>query len=399
MNIQTARKRILASAEEIMAGSGMNAKISHIAARAGVSDSVLYHYFKNKEDLLFSIAEERLRDLRDAMEEQLLGLSDPLSRLRKLFFFRLHYLDKNKNYGNLLMFECRSNMAFYTHPAFSQARWFMALLGQILKDGMGTGVFRSDLNVWLVRDAVFGLLDLANIHHLLSETTGSLQDYDTLFSLVEPMILNSQSREACPVDKRQRILRAAETLFAQKGYENTTIQDLATAAGVGDGTVYDYFRNKEDVLFHTLKAGFQPSEHRKGFQAHLMVAEDVPAQTPSVLENIEGFIRRQLLIGLIQPSFAKLFIVNGIFHRKFYDSEAFIDFNHYMKTLDQLVHTGQIEGTVRNTISPEGVRLLVLGAFSHLTLRWLISDKKTDIDKAGEINAMTDLMIRSISTD
>jgi len=93
------KKRIISAGEEIMAETGLNAKISHIASRAGVSASVLYHYFKNKEDLLFSIAEERLRDLRETMEEQLLGLNDPLSRLRKLFFFRLHYLEKNRNCG------------------------------------------------------------------------------------------------------------------------------------------------------------------------------------------------------------------------------------------------------------------------------------------------------------
>lgn len=390
------KKRILSAGEEIMAETGLNAKISHIASRAGVSDSVLYHYFKNKEDLLFSIAEERLRDLRETMEEQLLGLNDPLSRLRKLFFFRLHYLEKNKNYGNLLMFECRSNMAFYSHPAFVQARWFMALLGEILKDGIKTEVFRKDLNIWLVRDAVFGLLDLANIHMLLGRDSESTLRFEDLFSLIEPMIMNRPGQQALSPDKRQRILRAAESLFAEKGYENATIQEIATAAGVGDGTVYDYFKNKEDVLFSTLKDGFHPSAHRKGFQEHLTVPEGHQEQLTH-LSKLEHFIRRQFQLALTQPSFAKIFIINGIYNKKFYHSDAFQDFDRYMETLSRIINDGKQEKTFRETITPEAIRLLVLGAFSHLTLRWLISDKKTNIDKTGEINAMTELVIRSIS--
>lgn len=391
------KKKILAAGETIMAEAGLNARISDIAARAGVSDSVLYHYFKNKEDLLFSIAEDRLRDLREAMEEQLLGLSDPMSRLRKLFFFRLHYLMKNKDYGNLLMFECRSNMAFYSHPAFAQARWFMSLLGQILKDGMEKGAFRNDLNVWLVRDAVFGLLDLTNIAMLLDRKTESAGKAEELFGLIEPMVTGGTEARTPEPDKRQRILRAAENLFAEKGFASATIQAIAAAAGVGDGTVYDYFKNKEDVLFSVLAGGFQLSERRKGFQDHLRNSDD-PGKEPGGLEKLERFIRRFFQIGLTQPAFARIFIIHGIFNRPFYGSPAHQSFERFMENLDRCIDACRREKTVRSDIDPGAVRLLVIGAFSHLTLRWQISEKKTNLDKAGEINAMTELVIRSVST-
>jgi TetR/AcrR family fatty acid metabolism transcriptional regulator len=210
------------------------------------------------------------------------------------------------------------------------------------------------------------------------------------------MIMKQTGQPGPSLDKRQRILHAAEALFAEKGYENATIQEIATAAGVGDGTVYDYFKNKEDVLFNTLKDGFHPSAHRKGFQEHLIDPESHHGQlTP--LSRLEHFIRRQFQLALTQPSFAKIFIINGIYNKKFYASDAFQDFDRYMETLSHIINDGKQEKTFRATITPEAVRLLVLGAFSHLTLRWLISDKKTNIDKAGEINAMTELVIRSVS--
>jgi len=52
--------------------------------------------------------------------------------------------------------------------------------------------------------------------------------------------------------RREAILRAAETLFAQKGYRKTRIEDVADAAEVSVGTVYGYFKNKEELLVNVL---------------------------------------------------------------------------------------------------------------------------------------------------
>ncbi len=49
-------------------------------------------------------------------------------------------------------------------------------------------------------------------------------------------------------DKRKAIIEAARTLFAKQGYEETTIAEIARAAGVGVGTVYLYFENKRQML-------------------------------------------------------------------------------------------------------------------------------------------------------
>ncbi len=49
-------------------------------------------------------------------------------------------------------------------------------------------------------------------------------------------------------DKRERILRAAIKVFARKGFYATRVSEIAKAAGVADGTIYLYFKNKDDVL-------------------------------------------------------------------------------------------------------------------------------------------------------
>ena len=389
------KKRILAAAEEIMAEKGMCARISEIASKACVNDSVIYHYFKSKEELLFSIAEERLRDIREQMEEHLLGIYDPLSQLRKLVHFRLYYLEKNRNYGDLLLFECRSNMKFYTHAAFAQAQWFLARLGQILKKGIETGTFRSDLNIWLVRDAVFGMMDIANIERLLDSNPEESVDFEQVFDLIQPMIMNRKEHNPELKDKRKRILHAAEKVFAEKGYESATIQDIATSAGVGDGTVYDYFKNKEDLLFSTLKEGFQPSSLKKGFQDHLLSLDQTHSDI-SPLEKLEQFIRRKFLLCLTQPAFAKVFILHGVYNKPFYRSAAYDEYVRYMASMDEILDQGKALSIFRPEADPKTFRHLVLGAFSHLMLRWLVLEKKVVIDKVGEINSMTSILIRAV---
>src|SRR6187200_3037480 len=49
-------------------------------------------------------------------------------------------------------------------------------------------------------------------------------------------------------DKREAILRAAISVFAHNGYFNSKVADIAREAGVADGTVYLYFKSKEDIL-------------------------------------------------------------------------------------------------------------------------------------------------------
>lgn len=55
--------------------------------------------------------------------------------------------------------------------------------------------------------------------------------------------------------KRDNILKAALTLFAEQGYEKTTVQQIAKKAGVGKGTTYEYFNSKEQLFYEVIQTG------------------------------------------------------------------------------------------------------------------------------------------------
>ena len=92
--VEDKRAKILSSAEEIMSEKSMvDATISEIAARAGVADSVIYQYFKSKEDLLFSVPGERMKEVLFLLREHLQGIRDSESRLSKMIWFHLRDID------------------------------------------------------------------------------------------------------------------------------------------------------------------------------------------------------------------------------------------------------------------------------------------------------------------
>ncbi|MCP3923800.1 MAG: TetR/AcrR family transcriptional regulator [Desulfobacterales bacterium] len=395
MNGISKKQQILDAAEKVMGKKGMDARISEIAKLADINQSVLYHYYKNKEDLLFSVAEEHLVKMRNELEDQLFGIKDPESKLRKLLWFRISYLDKNRDYGELYLFECRSNLNFYKHAAFNRTLWFMAKLSEIIKEGIKSGAFKKDINIWLVRDTLFGLIDLMNIDSLITGEEISNGNYEQVTSLVLSMVIK-QDKIKTKEDKKLKIIAAAEKIFAKYGYEKAKIQDIASAAGVADGTVYDYFKNKEDLLFSTLGDGFKPSPLKKGFQNHLSLSIK-ESDEKSTIDKLEKFIRNHFLMCLTQPSLVKILTLHGIYNRKFYDSDVFLTFQKYIQTIYPILEQAKDEGLIKKDIDSRIFIKMIIGAFSHITLRWQISESSVTLDKVGEINQMVNILINSIS--
>lgn len=77
-----------------------------------------------------------------------------------------------------------------------------------------------------------------------------------------------QSKKSVPERRREQIIEAAVALFSEKGYFQTTIEDICTKIGVGKGLVYRYFKDKNDVLFCALCAVLE--KYKKEDIPHLL---------------------------------------------------------------------------------------------------------------------------------
>jgi len=288
------------------------------------------------------------------------------------------------------LLECRSNVNFYQHEAYSLIRKYAGILLSILAEGVKTRVFRSDVNMRLVRDIILGGLDFEKLGCLACrETKDTVSDFEDIMALVIPMIAHLTLHSERETDKSYKILRSAEHVFAEKGYHQTTITDIARLANVAEGTIYEYFKNKEDLLFSI------PDYH---FKDHINRLAEV-FETKAPLRKLQRLISHHFFLNLSQRDFLKVFLLHVQLNRRFYSSHVYDTYRHATGVVESILEEGKQDGSVRPDVNNRVFRNLFLGAFSHMALRWLLFDQENKNDKTKEIDELVLLLSRSVANN
>ncbi len=388
MKIEEKRGKILNAAEDIFSKKGLSeSTISEIAGKAGVADSVIYQYFKGKEDLLFSIPSQKKEEFLSSLHEHLQGIRDPGSRLSKLIWYYLKSNDTEPGYTRILMLECLSLKDFYRSPAHEIIRQYAKLLFDILKQGIDEKIFNPDLDISLVRDILLGMLGCETTTCLaVGEIDDTVPDLEDMMSLIQAMV---RRREEPQPSKPDRILMAAERVFAEKGMIRAKISEIAKLAQVAEGTVYEYFTNKEDLLL---------SIPVKRFTQYLSEQPEL-FEIKSPLKKLRRFIEYFFSLFSREPDFLKVFLLQIQLHKRFYNSKSFESFWSYFKIIDDIVNEGKADGSIRLDVNPRVYRNMLIGTFNNLALRWFILNRDRHADKMRKIDQVIDLLISALSNE
>lgn len=383
------KTKILAAAETLIAENGIKATtIAAIARKAGVADSHAYQYFKGKEDLLFAVAFERFTDSNELLEEHLQGISETWSKLSKMIWYSLRYNDKHPGYVRILCFECRSNEKYYQSPAYQLMRRHSEIFLNIIQQGVDEGIFRNDINFSLIRDIVYGTIDMEAISCVATrEIQESSRDLDDIMTIITA-ILSNPKNDVKPdrEEKVKRILAAAEKEFALHGFVKARVTEVARKANVSEGTVYDYFKNKEELLL---------SVPVKRFQDHLEnMHEAFELKTP--IRRLRRLIRYHFALYLPNRDFLKVFLLDIQLNVRFYTSDVYEDYKKYLEVFEDVIIEGQKDGSFRKEINPRVFRNMFLGAFSHVALRWIMLGNDKDVDKMKEIDLIVDMFSNAV---
>jgi TetR/AcrR family transcriptional regulator, fatty acid metabolism regulator protein len=163
------RTLITEAAIVVFAEKGFHhARVSDIAKRAGVADGTIYLYFKNKEDLLLSIFEEKMDFLLVELDKALAGADDPIERVRRFVRFHFAQVKENRAAAEVLQVELRLSNKFLKEYRPEKLWAYLGVFGQIVRDGQATGVFRSDLDPFVAMWSFFGALDELAMQWVLS---------------------------------------------------------------------------------------------------------------------------------------------------------------------------------------------------------------------------------------
>ena len=153
-------QRILDAAVTVFARKGFFlSKVSEIAKEAGVADGTIYLYFKNKDDLLVSIFEVKMKEVIMRFRDAIVEVDDARSRLKCLIEMHLAEFQAYPDLAAVFQVELRQSSRFMREYKKGELKQYLDLIGEIIEQGQREGSMRKDLPLGLVKRLVFGTLD------------------------------------------------------------------------------------------------------------------------------------------------------------------------------------------------------------------------------------------------
>jgi TetR/AcrR family fatty acid metabolism transcriptional regulator len=178
-------------------------------------------------------------------------------------------------------------------------------------------------------------------------------------------IHSAAKRKGAAPDKRDRILKAAVKVFAKNGFYATRVSEIAKAAGVADGTIYLYFKNKDDVLI---------SIFEDGIQQLLLILREVATSEEPVEQRISRIIELQLGLLEEQRDLAEVITVNLRQSSRLLKQYATPLFMEYIDVLAGVVSEGQRQGVFRKSLNARVVARALFGALDAILLTWALGE-------------------------
>jgi TetR/AcrR family fatty acid metabolism transcriptional regulator len=183
-----------------------------------------------------------------------------------------------------------------------------------------------------------------------------------------------QARDIHRSDKRSRILEAAIKVFAERGFHSATVAEIAKAAGVADGTIYLYFKGKDDLLLRLFDE--KMTELLSEARAELARETSAPAR-------LKRFIQLHLSLVERNPDLASVLIVELRQSAQFIKAADRNKLASYVDLIAEVVRAGQESGELAGSISPATVKRAIFGALDELALGWLLSGRRTSLKKTA----------------
>ena len=183
-------------------------------------------------------------------------------------------------------------------------------------------------------------------------------------------------------DKRDAILRAATDVFAARGFFNAQVADVARAAGIAAGTVYLYFRGKDDLLV---------SIFERTMRETIAEAQACIAPLPDPVERLRSIARVHLDRLGRDRSLAVVFQVELRQSTKFMERFSATLLRDYLGIIRGIIVSGQASGAFRRQISATLAAKLFFGGLDEMATNWILSNRRYAL--ASQADAIVDLFV------
>ena len=181
--LEARKNKILRAAEHVFGKKGFqDTTIAEIAKVAKISEGTIYEYFSTKEKLLFTIPTKYASDLFDLIEFHLKLIRGSGNKLRSIIYLFISSYEERPDNASIIMLLLKQNKRFLNTEGHLKIKKALRVITETIDEGVKTGEFRDDINVYLIRSIIIG-----TIEHLVTNwlMTGKPEN---LIDLVDPLV-------------------------------------------------------------------------------------------------------------------------------------------------------------------------------------------------------------------
>lgn len=180
-------------------------------------------------------------------------------------------------------------------------------------------------------------------------------------------------------------MEAAITVFAKQGFYQSTIAQIAKEAGVADGTIYLYFKSKDDILIQ-----FFADKTKQVFERFREEVEKVN----DAIDKLRNLVRIHLEEFQRNRNMSMVYIIETHQNYRIAEDQIRDMSKMYLDIVSDIVEKGQAEGSIRRDLYVGLVKRFIIGAVDEVINTWLHSE--SDYDLASMAQPLVDLFVRGV---
>jgi AcrR family transcriptional regulator len=133
--------------------------IAEIAATAGVTEGLIYKYFKDRRDILHHVLKEHYQQFLVQIDRDLQGIDGALNKLQKIIWSSIERYANHRVFARIILLEVRNSEGYFHSEAYALVKQFNRIIIGIINEGIAGGEIRDNRPPAFIRNAIFGTIE------------------------------------------------------------------------------------------------------------------------------------------------------------------------------------------------------------------------------------------------
>lgn len=185
--------------------------------------------------------------------------------------------------------------------------------------------------------------------------------------------------------RKKHIMAVAAKVFAEKGFQETTISEIAQKAKISEASIYEYFATKEGLLFSI------PTESAREIfdlmEFHLKLIRGSANKLRSIVYLFMHAYQNH-------PDFAAIIMLILKHNKRFLETEGHLVIRQGIRNINKIIEEGIASGEFRKELNPYLVRAIIIGTIEHLVTNWIMTGRPENLEEL--VDPMIDCVIEGI---